>query len=60
MSTSDFIGEGMGCVCGGAALIELIQLDYIKGAVSHVEQTRKWDALRVDLVWSAHVRIDGP
>lgn len=35
---------------GGAALIELMQLDYIKGA--------QWDALRVDSVWSVHVRTD--
>lgn len=30
---------------GGGTLIKLIQLGYIKGFVSSVEQTRKWDAL---------------
>lgn len=37
-------------------MAELIHLDYISEAVSHVGQTRKWDALPVDSVWFAHDR----
>lgn len=49
--TTDFIR--------GLFLIELIQLDYINGAVSHVEQTTNWAMLAVDSDCKMCTRQDG-
>lgn len=49
--TTDFIR--------GLFLIELIQLDYINGAVSHVEQTTNWAVLAVDSDCKMCTRQDG-